>query len=117
VQYSVIFRQTYNPAFCAGRAGRGRGIPASARKVDLPFQIDRQGRRPLPEPEITTGREDNMDLDREEWIHTMSRFSQYSVIHPQQFGVSGEGSGPTRRGANRHRKAESRQYTSMLHYA
>ncbi len=53
---------------------------------------DRQGRRPLPEPELTSGHGANMSLflvprlrlgTRK--IHTMSRYAQYSAIYRQQF--------------------------------
>jgi hypothetical protein len=49
------------------------------------FQYDRQGRRPLPEP-------------GQDWLHPVSRYSQYSMIYPQTIRVFGGatvlGSGP-----------------------
>jgi hypothetical protein len=42
----------------------------------------------LPEGCGPTRRGVNIDLDREEWIHTMSLYSQHSVIH-RQFGRTG----------------------------
>ena len=42
------------------------------------------------------------------------RYSQYSVIYPQQFRVFGGGAGPTRRGANMHLETECSRYTPMF---